>query len=183
MSETEKNDYVDRKVKIIDQDGNIQYVEPKDLKKGSIITTDLNDEQLKRISQSFDVFKDVLDVETDETMKTKEQFEITFMRSDDPNRDILTWERMATTYKMAQHYFGDAFEVRRVIFRIMMWNIIDALSEEEKQREDVQLVIRLFNGTAKQKSAQSGKSNNSNPTDGNDQPTSGTDTEGPFAGR
>ena len=139
---------MDRKVRVRDQEGNIKHISPDELEQGKIIQEELDEHLVTKIGLVFAEIKDVLILEA-EKIGTLEQFEMLFMRSDDPERDIETWEDIVRAYKHAQKYFGPREEIRRIIFRILMFYVVDALSDEENEREDVKLIKKIYDNLRK----------------------------------
>jgi hypothetical protein len=139
---------MDRKIRVRDQEGNIKHISSDDLEQGKIIQEELDENLLTRVGLVFAEIKDVLISEA-EKIGTLEQFEMLFMRSDDPEKDIETWEDIVRSYKLAQKYFGPREEIRRIIFRILMFYVVDALSDEENEREDVKLIKKIYDNLRK----------------------------------
>lgn len=112
---------------------------------GKIITMSLDDELLERINWVYRQLKEVLCVEM-KNMHTEEQFQLLFMRDDQPKESISVWEDILRAWKVAQKIYGETDEIKQSIFRTLMFNLVDALSPEEREREDIKKIISIYAG-------------------------------------
>ncbi len=142
-NEKYKNVSDDRKVKIRDQNGKIKYIKLSEIKQPPIKTVELDKDLLKRIGNVYEALKDVIMANSNPPMSL-ERFETMFMRSEKPELDVLIYERINKAYLEAQNIFGSNFQVRNQIYNILVFYALDALTEEEKQREDIKMIMKLF---------------------------------------
>lgn len=141
----EKNDGdKKRKVRIRNQDGTIGYVSANKLCREPIIQPVLDEELQARIEWVYREIKPIFQEETPEYCPL-EQFEITFMRSSEPEKDITVWENIVKAFYVAREYFKkNGMETDKLIFRILMFHLADALTREERERDDVKLIQKVY---------------------------------------
>ena len=132
-----------RKIKITDELGIEHYVPIEEIKSSFIVSPDLNKKTLSKIKKIHSKIKDVLKKETPK-LSTLEQFELSFMRNINPDLEVNLWEKIIKAYKMAQKIFGEDFEIRCLIFRYLIINIIDGFTKEEKKREDIKAINKIW---------------------------------------
>lgn len=136
---------MERKIRIRRPNGEVEYIDPKDFQPSPIINMDLSEDLLTRINWVYRQLKEVINA-TMEKIQTEEQFQILFMRDDDPEKDVTLYEDIARTYKIAlKRCQNDDLETKKTIFSIIMFYIVDSLSAEEKEREDIKNIINIFN--------------------------------------
>jgi len=133
-----------RKIKIKNEFGQIEYVDVDDIISPGLSNTYLDDHVLEQIKAIHEQLKDVLEVECP-TVSMLEHFEIGFMRDIEPNIEIDLWGKILQAYYEAQHLFGSDFETRCLIFRYIIMSITDSFTEEEKKREDIDRIIKIWN--------------------------------------
>jgi hypothetical protein len=133
-----------KEIKIRNKNGDIVEIKSSKLKHQPIIHSVLGNELLERIKKIHNILKDVIGTLYD-SQSILEQFEILFMRDVDPEKDVEIWENIVKTYGEAQKYFGNTLEVRKNIFRIIMFHVIGILKPEDKKRDDIQLICKIFN--------------------------------------
>jgi len=131
-----------RRFKFRDDDGKMKYLDKNNIAISPIKNAILNDNILRRIKAVYDDIRDVIIHEVKD-INCLEQFEIQFMRTEDLEQNISVYENIAKTYKIAQKSMGNDFETRCTIFRIIMFHVLDAFTEEEKEREDIQFIRKL----------------------------------------
>lgn len=133
----------EKKIKVRNEEGEIVKKEFDCIEKQKIIHFCLGDDLLQRIKNVYYSISEVIN-DVYEYCSTLEQFEILFMRDQDPENDIKIWEDMAETFIICQKYFGSCPEVKKNIFRIIISNLLGLLDEEQKEREDIKFVCQIF---------------------------------------
>ena len=132
-----------RKIKITDELGIEHYVPIEEIKPSFIVSPDLNKKTLSKIKKIHSKIKDVLDKETPK-LAVLEQFELLFMRNIDPELEVGLWKKIIQSYQIAQKIFGDDFEIRCLIFRYLIINIVDGFTKEEKKRDDIKAINKIW---------------------------------------
>ena len=144
MPDNESEEQNKRKVRIRGQNGFILHVSPSYLKTPPIIQFTLDDTILSHIKWIFDQLRIVIKAEFPDC-STLEQFEVLFMRSEDTEVDLHTWDIIVKSFYTAREYFKkDGEETDCLIFRILLFYIADSLSKEELEREDIKLIIKVY---------------------------------------
>jgi len=134
-----------RKIRIRKDDGSIEYLSPEELTHQPILYNVLDETILSRIQWIFGELKAVIVVESP-CYATLEQFEIMFMRSAEPHKDVEIWETVVKAFYAARKFFQvDGPDRDGIIFRILMLNITDSFTDEEREREDVKLIQKVYN--------------------------------------
>jgi hypothetical protein len=128
---------INRKAKVKDNKGNIKEVDLSSLCGNKIAHTKLNNETLERIKDIYTKFKPYLSINL-------EQFELGFMRDEDPEQELDLWENLSITFEMAIELFGDTEENKKFIFECLITNSVGALLPEEEKLECVQQLKTLY---------------------------------------
>ena len=132
-----------REIRITDEFGIEHYVPIEEIKSSFIVSPDLNKKTLSKIKLIHSKIKDVLETETPK-LAVLEQFELLFMRNIDPELEVGLWKKIIQAYQIAQKIFGDDFEIRCLIFRYLIINIVDGFTKEERKREDIKAINKIW---------------------------------------
>lgn len=134
-----------RKIRVRQDDGSIKYLSTNELTHQPILHNILDETLVSRIQWVFGELKSTMMIENP-CFGTLEQFEIMFMRSAEPNKDVTIWENIVKAFHDAKKRFkADGPDRDGVILRILMLNMTDSLTEEEKEREDVKIILQVYN--------------------------------------
>ena len=134
-----------RKIKVQKDNGEIEYIDVP-TEKPKILHNILSDILLKKIHIVYNEIRDVMQSTTEPPMNL-ESFEIAFMCDPHPENSIAVWERIVRAYKKAIAYFSEDFAVKQHIYNVLLFNSMDALKDEEKEREDIKLIIDIYDKT------------------------------------
>lgn len=135
-----------RTAKVLNEKGEIIEVSLEELVKSPIRHNSLSDDLLERIRNIFEVFREHL------CIASLEQFEIDFMRDENPETEIALWENMVLAYKKAITVFGDNAVSKNLIFHTIVAGSIQALTKEELEDETIQDILKIFYSIAKENS-------------------------------
>ena len=127
---------MNRKVKIPDENGNIEEVDLKDLKEGPIVNDTLSNEIINRIKLVYDELKDYL------KDKSLEQFEISFMRDENPLLMVAMWERIVVAFGICKPLFQH--NSLPYVFQTLILKTLNALTEEELENPNIQIVTKIY---------------------------------------
>jgi len=128
---------MERKAKIIDKDGKIKEVDLSYICGQKIVQTRLSQETLNRIKVIYDEFSPYLSTNL-------EQFELGFMRDDNPENEVEIWENILLTFQFAQDVFGDDEQHKKFIFECLITNVTNSFFPEEEELEIVQQLKELY---------------------------------------
>jgi len=138
-----------KKVKIKNEDGQVEYVNIDNIISPYLSNTYLDDHILEQIKTIHEQLKDVL-IEECPKISMLEHFEISFMRDVEPSVEIDLWSRILQAYYELQNYFGNEFEIRCLIFRYLIMCIAGTFTDKDKKRDDISKVIEVWKQIAKE---------------------------------
>lgn len=117
-------------------------VDPNDIQEQPIIHESLSDELLIDIRRVFDMLREVVMYRSERM--TLEQFEIQFMRSQDPVKELQVFEAIALAYRKACGCFPDNLSTKQTIYHWLILLVMGAVTEEEKEKPEVILISKCF---------------------------------------
>ena len=126
-----------RKAKIRNEKGELVEVDIASLCAGPLLHTSLDDKLLERIDTIYEEFQPYLEM-------TQEQFEIGFMRDNNPEKEVELWEDLVITYRLAQDIFGKDEKTKETVYCYLIHNSVGSLTEEEEQDEAVKQLQTLY---------------------------------------
>lgn len=132
---------MERIIKYIDEDGNLQEKNMADIQRPKILSTNIEECILDRIKKVYDIIKDPLESCSKPVINSLESFEILFMRTKDPNGLIDVYEKIAKCYSICI----EKYEEKDYIFLVLVLNYLNALTEEEKKMKYVQDILDTYN--------------------------------------
>lgn len=129
---------INRKAKVKNEKGEIIEVPLSSLCGGKICHTKLDKDLLDRIRIIYDGLKPYLSM-------SLEQFEIGFMRDENPENNVEVWESILVSFQLGVEVFGDTEENKDFIFKCLITNSVGALLPEEEELKCVQQLKMLYN--------------------------------------
>jgi hypothetical protein len=128
--------------KVKDERGQWMEIDPSTVKTQRVIHHELAPKTLERITVVYDMLREVI-VYNGYRMSL-EAFERGFMREMDPDAALDVWQAIATAYQKARGMFPPDQYTRNQIYHWLILLVMGAVSDEEKQLEEVKLIQKCF---------------------------------------
>ena len=114
--------------------GEVQWIDPKDLRRSPIRREKLSDEQMARIRSLQETFFEVDGLSVEKWVDN-------FKRDLNPDRELATWERMARAYKEYCSSHDIELDAKKEVFRVILFRSM-APPEEVLQRIELKVISR-----------------------------------------
>jgi hypothetical protein len=134
----------ERKARVLDKNGNIKEINISSLSNSPLIHHSLSKDLIERIGNIYKDIKGIYEM-------TLEEFEIGFMRDENPKDEVLLWECIVETLNRCMSVLKNDKETKDKVFSILVHASVGALTNEELKRDDIKVIRDLLLKTISEK--------------------------------